>query len=366
MAKLIAKFIVVLVLTSSLTAQAFLVRLGNLAFPLGSRDNQLFGIGLVSGLANDGDKNPNYTLQSLANTFQSIGISVPAQSISSKNVAVVQVTATIRGGMKSGNKLDVTVAAMGDAKSLQGGVLMQTLLYGIDKKVYATAQGPLAVGGFSLGNSGANVQKNHPTTAQIINGASVEREIPETIVRDNSISYVLREPNFTTAARMAEAINVKYPGSSHAESQTTVRVKIPDTYQTAYVDFIAQLEAVEVDPGIPATIVLNERTGTIVATAAIKISSCAVSHGNIVVKIADTPEASQPSPFAQTGQTVVTTRTDVGVTEDKVRLKALPDMPSIERVAALMNEIGATPRDMMAIFEAMKQAGALQAELVVR
>lgn len=365
----LAVTVVAAALLSGQAAHALGVRLGNIATPLGHMDNQLYGIGLVAGLANDGDKNPNYTLQSLANVFQDIGITVPAQSISSKNVAVVLVTATVPPGLKPGNKIDVTVAAMGDAKSLQGGVLLLTQLYGPNKQPYATAQGPLAIGGFSLGSAGAggaNVQKNHPTTGQIIDGAIVQREIPVTLVRDNSIAIVLREQNFSTAARVAEAINAKFPGSSHAESSSTVRVKIPEPYLTAHIDFIAQLEAIEVEPNVPARIIINERTGTIVATAPIKISSCAVSHGNIVVRVAETLEVSQPSAFAQVGQTQVVPRTDTQVTEDKARLRALPEMPSIEKVAAYLNDLGATPRDMMAIFEAMKQAGALQAELVVR
>jgi flagellar P-ring protein FlgI len=364
----ICRLLIAALLATGGTVHAIQVRVRDVSFVLGARDNQLYGIGLVAGLANDGDKDPAYTLQAMQNALQSIGISVPATQITAKNVAVVLVTAVIPPNAKDGSKIDITVASMGDAKSLQGGVLLPTRLYGPngDNVAYASAAGKIAVGGFSLGSSGAggaNVQKNHPTTGQIINGALVERAIPTTVVRGDSIFLVLREHDYSTAARMAEAINEQFPNSCHAEDSTTVRVKIPDLYRNNYVPFIGQLEAVPFEPDTPARIIINERTGTIVVSARTRVSTCAVAHGNIVVKIAETQEASQPSPFAQTGQTVVTTRTDTSVTEDSGRLRALPDLPTVEKLAYWLNQMGATPRDMMAIFEAMKQAGALQAEL---
>lgn len=359
----------ILAFAFALNVSAIQVRVRDVAFILGAQDNQLVGIGLVAGLANDGDKDPAYTLQSLQNTFQSFGIALPAAQLTAKNVAVVLVTANIPPDQKKGSKIDVTVAAMGDAKSLQGGVLMQTLLYGADRNVYATAQGPIAVGGFSLGNAGAggaNVQKNHPTTGQIIGGAIVQAEIPSTRVHGDSIFVVLREQDFSSAARMAEKINEKFPNTSQAESSTTVRVKIPDLYRTATIPFIAQVEAVEFEPDSPARVIINERTGTIVVSARTQIATCAITHGNIVVKVAETLEVSQPAPFAQVGQTQVVPRTDTQVTEQPGHLKALPDMPTVEKLAFFLNQVGATPRDLMAIFEAMKQAGALQAELIIR
>jgi flagellar P-ring protein precursor FlgI len=341
------------------------VRVGDRAFPLGSRDNQLIGIGVVYGLNSDGDKNLAFTLQALANTLRHVGkINVPASAISSKNAAAVMVTANIPHSLKSGNKIDVLVASMGDAKSLQGGVLAITPLVGPDGKTYASAQGALTVGGFSLGTTGANVQKNHPTTAQCT--AIVEESIPVTLVRGDFIEFVLYEPDYTSAARMAEAINAKYPSSSHMMDASTVRIKIPDTYRTAAGDFVAQVQAIEFIPAVRAVVVINERTSTVVATAGVKISSCAVSQGGITVKISETQDVSQPNPFAQTGQTVTTTTANTQVTEAPGRMKALQEMPTVERVAATLNELGATPRDMMAIFQAMKQAGALQAELIIR
>ncbi len=356
-------------LVFALSANASGVRVKDLTIVSGARDNQLVGYGLVVGLAGDGDKDPVYTKQTIANLLQRNGINIPAQTLSAKNVAVVMITADIPAFMKSGARLDITVASMGDAKSLQGGVLLQTPLLGADNKVYAVAQGALAVGGFSVGSGGgggASVTKNHPTVAQIIGGALVEREIPATIVRDNGIEFLLRDPSFTTAARVSAAINEVFTNSSHAVDAMTVHVQLPPGAENLTVDFIARVEAVEVTPDTPARVIINERTGTIVATSRIKISNCAVSHGNITINIASTLDVSQPQPFSKNGTTVVTPRTTTDVTENKTGMVALPELPTVEKVAQSLNALGVTPRDMMAIFQAMKQAGALQAELIIR
>ncbi len=345
------------------------VRVRDLVMVSGARDNQLVGYGLVVGLAGDGDKDPVYTKQTVANMLQRYGINVPAATLSSKNIAVVMVTADIPAFIKPGARLDVNIASLGDAKSLQGGVLMQTPLLGADNKVYAVAQGPLSVGGFSAGQGGgggATVTKNHPTVGQIVGGALVEREIPTEIVRDNAIELLLREPSFTSAARLAVAINILFTNAAHAVDSTTVQVRIPEGAETSAVDFIARLEGIEVTPDTPARIIINERTGTIVATSRIRISNCAVSHGNITINVASTLDVSQPQPFSNTGETTVTPRTQTDVTENKSHLVALPEMPTVEKVASALNTLGVTPRDMMAIFQALKQAGALQAELVIR
>jgi flagellar P-ring protein precursor FlgI len=341
-------------------------RVKDLAMIAGARDNQLVGYGLVTGIAGDGDKNPAYTLQSIANFLQRFGINVPPATLSSKNVAAVMVTADISAFKKNGSRLDVTVSSMGDAKTLQGGVLLQTPLLGADGKVYAVAQGPLSIGGFSAGNDGGSVTKNHPTVGQILGGALVEREIPTDIARDNLLELLLREPDFTSAARIASAINATFTNLCEAVDATTVRVKIPPGLQGTVVDFIARLEAIEVDPDTTARIIINERTGTIVATSRIRVSACAVSHGNITISIANSFDVSQANPFADKGRTVVTPRTDTKVTEQKASLVPLPELPTVEKVAASLNSLGVTPRDMMAIFQAMKQAGALHAELILR
>ncbi|MFO1476605.1 MAG: flagellar basal body P-ring protein FlgI [Verrucomicrobiota bacterium] len=335
----------------------------------GARDNQLVGYGLVAGLAGDGDKDPVYTKQTVANMLRRYGINVPPTTLSAKNVAVVMVTADIPAFNKSGSRIDVQVSSMGDAKSLQGGVLLQTPLFGADNKVYAVAQGPMSIGGFVAGNGGAGgatVTKNHPTVATIIGGAIVEHEIPTTLVHDNNVELVLRDPGFTSAARMAAAINQVFTNSAQAVDSTSVRVHMPDGAEASPIDFIARLENIEVSPEMPARIIINERTGTIVATSRIRIASCAVSQGDITISVASVVDVSQPAPFSDRGHTVAAPRTSTEATETKSALIPLPEMPTVEKVASALNTLGVTPRDMMAIFEAMKQAGALQAELIIR
>jgi len=360
-----------LLLLTGLTASAEGVRVRDLATIAGARDNQLVGFGLVVGLAGDGDKDPVYTKQTVANLLQRYGVNVQSQvsTVSSKNVAVVMVTADIEAFAKPGARIDVQVSSMGDAKSLQGGVLLQTPLMGADNKVYAVAQGAISVGGFTAGGGGgggATVTKNHPTVAQIIGGALVEREIQTSIIRDGTIELLLRDPDFTSAALTAEAINEVFTNAAHALDSSSVQVHLPAGAESELVDFIARLETIEVTLNAPARIILNERTGTIVATASIHIDSCAVSQGSITISVASSQKASQPNPFSNGGQTAVTQSTSTEVTESKSSLITLPEMPTVEKVAAALNALGVTPRDMMAIFLAMKQAGALQAEIIIR
>lgn len=369
-ARLLKAALPVCILLLAFSAFADSVRVRDLVMISGARDNQLVGYGLVVGLAGDGDKDQIYTKQSVANMLQRYGIIIPASTISAKNVAVVMVTADIPAFAKNGSRIDVTVASMGDAKSLSGGVLLQTPLLGADNKVYAVAQGPLVIGGFYAGDGGpggASVTKNHPTTGQIANGALVEREIPTQIVRDKSVELLLRQPGFTSAALLATAINDVFTNAAHAEDSTSVRVQMPPGADADPVSFIASLENIAVTPDTPpARIIINERTGTIVATANIHISSCAVAYGNITINVASTLDVSQPNPFSRKGSTVVTPSTTTDVTESKSSLVALPELPTVEKVAAALNALGATPRDMMSIFQAMKQAGALQADLIVK
>jgi flagellar P-ring protein precursor FlgI len=368
-ARLVCLGLAALAASSGPGARADGVRVKDLVMLAGARENQLMGLGLVTGIAGDGDKNPQYTLQTMANLLQRFGVNLPAATLSSKNVALVLVTADIPAFAKPGARLDVHVSSMGDAKTLQGGVLLQSPLYGADRRVYALAQGPLSVGGFSGGTGGpggATVQKNHPTTAQIIGGALVEKEIPATLVRENLIELLLREPDFTSAARVAAAINARFANCAQALDMTSIRVRLPPGAENSPVEFIALLETVEVVPDTPARVVLNERTGTIVANSRIRISSCAISHGNLTINIASSLAVSQPAPLSQTGATAVTPRTETTVSEPKASLLTVPDLPTVEKVAHALNALGVTPRDMMAIFQAMKQAGALQAELLIR
>jgi flagellar P-ring protein precursor FlgI len=231
------------------------------------------------------------------------------------------------------------------------------------------AQGALVLGSVSSGTEGAggaSVQKNHPTVGLIADGALVEREIPAEIISDHHLQLILREADFTTASHLALALNNRFASSSLALDSATVRVRVPDEFEGDPVDFISILEGLEVEPDMPARIVINERTGTIVTTAHIQISSCAVSHGNLTINIASTQNVSQPTAFSRTGQTAVTQQTDTKVKEEKAAMVALPDLPTVERVASALNALGVTPRDMMSVFQTMKEAGALQAELIIR
>ncbi len=335
----------------------------------GGRDNQLVGYGLVVGLAGDGDGKINFTVQSVANALKRFGIDVPATDIKSGNVAAVMVTSDMGPFRHSGSRMDVTVSSIGDAKSLQGGVLLQTPLLGADDKVYAVAQGPLALGGFlggAGGAGGATVQKNHPTVGTITGGAIVEREIPTQFAPNGSMNLLLRSPDFSTAARVAEVINKKYPGSSLAKDASTVSVYVPAQYLTDYkeVNFLADIGALDVVPDSVARVIINERTGTIIATADVRISRVAISHGSLTITVANNTAASQPAAFSG-GTTSQQSSTQTDVSEGKGAFAVVDDSPTIERVASALNALGVTTRDMMAIFQALKQAGALQAELVM-
>ena len=335
----------------------------------GGRDNQLVGYGLVVGLAGDGDGKINFTVQSVANALKRFGVDVPVADIKSGNVAAVMVTAEMGPFRHSGSRMDVTVSSIGDAKSLQGGILLQTPLLGADDKVYAVAQGPLALGGFlggAGGAGGATVQKNHPTVGTISGGAIVEREIPTQFAPNGSMNLLLRSPDFNTAARVAEVINKKYPGSSLAKDASTVSVYVPSQFLSDFkeVNFLADIGALDVVPDSVARVIINERTGTIIATADVRISRVAISHGSLTITVASNTGTSQPASFSN-GQTTQQNSTQTDVTEGKGAFAVVDDSPTIERVAAALNALGVTTRDMMAIFQSLKQAGALQAELVM-
>jgi flagellar P-ring protein precursor FlgI len=343
-------------------------RLKDLTLIEGGRDNQLIGYGLVVGLAGDGDSNAAATLQSVANVLQRYGLVLNPTDIKSKNVAAVMVTADISAFLKNGSRIDVTVSSMGDAKTLQGGVLLQTPLIGADGKVYAVSQGPIAVGGFIGGQGGpggATVQKNHPTVGAISNGAIVEREIPSILVRDNSLRLLLHNPDFTSAARMADAINAQWSASATAVDAATIRVTLPPDYLGRDVAFISKLGDIEAVPDTLARIVINERTGTIVATSSVRLSQVAISHGSLTITVTSNVGVSQPTAFSQGGTTTPVPSTQTTVNETKGGFSILNDPPTIDRLAAALNALGVSTRDMMAIFQTLKRSGALQAELVI-
>jgi flagellar P-ring protein precursor FlgI len=358
--------LVLAVAFSGLTASA--ARIKDLTNVQGGRDNQLVGYGLVVGLAGDGDSNAITTLRTIGNTLQRYGITVSADQIKTKNAAAVMITADIGAFLKSGSRIDVTVASLGDAKSLQGGVLLQTPLVGADGRVYAVAQGPIAVGGFLGGSGGAGgstVQKNHPTVGIISNGGIVEREIPAAFVQDGVFTLQLQTPDYSSASRMAKAINNVYPGAALARDAASLSVKLPPAYAGREVTFLADVGTIEIDPDVQARIVINERTGTIVATSTVRISQVAISHGSLTITVTQNLGVSQPNSFNNSGQTVVTPSTQTGVTETKGRFVVFNEAPTVDRLAAALNALGVSTREMMSIFQTLKRSGALQAELVI-
>ncbi|MBP7141299.1 MAG: flagellar basal body P-ring protein FlgI [Opitutaceae bacterium] len=343
-------------------------RVKDLTLVGGGRENQLVGYGLVVGLAGDGDSNSQGTLKAVGNSLQRFGITVDSNQIKAKNVAAVMVTADISAFLKNGSRIDVTVASMGDAKSLQGGVLLQTPLIGADGRAYAVAQGAVAVGGFlggTGGAGGATVQKNHPTVGLISNGAIVEREIPAKFVTDGSISLQLHNPDFTSAARMADAINDVFRGAASAADAASVTVQLPESYRGREVAFLADLGQIEVIPDTMARVVINERTGTIVATSTVRLSQVAISLGSLTITVASNVGVSQPNSFNNSGQTTVVPSTQTDVEEHKGSFSVVNEAPSIERLASALNALGVSTREMMAIFQTLKRSGALQAELVI-
>lgn len=344
------------------------VRIKDITLIEGDRDNQLVGYGLVVGLAGAGDSNPNATLHSVANVLQRYGITVnPQQDVTAKNTAAVMVTADISAFLKSGARIDVTVASMGDAKALQGGVLLQTPLLGGDGRTYAVAQGAISIGGFLGGQGGpggATVQKNHPTVGTISNGAIVEREIPAQFVHNGSLRLLLHNPDFTSAARMADAINGQWPLSASAIDSATIQVHLPVRYTGHEVSFISDLGTLDVTPDTLARIVINERTGTIVATSSVRISEVAVADGSLTITVTSNMGVSQPNPLSG-GQTTPTQSTQTSATEVKGSLIIINELPTIEQLATALNSLGVSTREMMAIFQSLKKAGALQADLII-
>lgn len=358
-----------LALAAALPAPAlFGSRIKDLTQIEGGRDNQLVGYGLVVGLAGDGDSNAVATLRSVANVLQRYGLTVNANDIKAKNTAAVMVTAEIGAFLKPGARLDVNVASMGDAKTLQGGVLLQTPLLGADGRVYAVAQGPVAIGGFlggAGGAGGATVQKNHPTVGNISSGAIVEREIQATFVRDNTVRLLLHNPDFTSAARIADAINVKWSAVAQPVDAATIAVTLPESYRGRDVAFLADLGQIESAPDTLARIVINERTGTIVATSTVRLSQVAIAHGSLTITVSSNVGVSQPNAFSPGGQTVAVPSTQTAVDETKGGFQIINAPPTIERLAAALNALGVSTREMMAIFQSLKRSGALQAELVI-
>jgi len=362
--------ILLLFFTSAIVTQAAPVvpatRIKDIAKVQGVRSNQLIGYGLVVGLAGTGDSDDAlFTIQSIANMLQNFGVVVDPKRLEVKNVAAVIVTAQLPPFVKPGDTIDITVSSLGDAKSLQGGTLLQTPLQGADGQVYAVAQGALSVGGYAAGTRGAGQQKNIPTVGLIPNGAIVERSVPmEFRNNDGTITLALSQPDFTTANRITEAIAGRFGDIAIANDPGTVTVYVPSYYRRDIVGFIAAIEELPVIPDAIAKVVINERTGTVVMGTNVTISEVAVAHGGLTVKIESTTEVSQPPPFSR-GSTVVTEQRTVTVEETEGNIVALPGSASVGDVVNALNAVGATPRDIIAILQAIKAAGALNAELQI-
>ncbi len=332
----------------------------------GIRTNQLVGYGLVVGLDGTGDKSgSDFTNHVLANMMERMGIHVIDQSqLKAKNVAVVMVTADLPPFARIGNRIDVVVSSIGEAKSLSGGTLILTPLKGVDGRVYALAQGPVALGGTGAGGAGGGTQKNHLQVARIANGASVEREIPMHLEGRKQLTLSLLNPDFTTAERIADTINTSIgKGIARAVDSSVLILNIPEKMRkNGVAEFIADIETLTIVPDSRAKVVVNEKTGTVVIGENVTISTVAVAHGNLTVTIQKGQNVSQPQPLSQ-GTTVATPKTNVNIKEEKVKVMNLPGSSTIGELVKGLNSIGVSPRDLISILQAIKAAGALQAEL---
>lgn len=350
-------------------APAQAIRLKDLTSLGGVRDNQLVGYGLVVGLNGTGDKSgAQFTIQSLVSMLERQGLTVDPKLVKVKNVAAVMVSAVLPPFARNGAHMDALISSIGDATSLKGGTLLLTPLRAPDGKVYAVAQGPISVGGAftAEGASGSSVSKNHPTVGKISNGALIEREIPLDFSRKTELLLALHNPDFITATRVVQAINRHLGGPlAWAQDAGTIRMKVPEKYKGKVVEMVADIEMLEVTPDVGARVVLDERSGTVVIGENVRISTIAISHGNLSLIIKETPRVSQPSPFSTRGDTTVVPQSEITVKEEKSNLIVLQPGANINDVAKALNAIGVTPRDLIAIFQAIKAAGALQATLEI-
>ncbi len=341
------------------------VRIKDIASFSGVRDNQLVGYGLVVGLSGTGDKKDStFTMRSMVNMLEKMGVQVDAKAMKPKNVAAVMVTAKMPVSAKPGTHIDVTVSSLGDSTSLLGGVLIQTPLKGVDGNIYALAQGALTVGGFSVIGSQAGAQKNITTVAQVPNGAIIERGIPFEFNSQNSLTLNMHAPDFSTTQQVVERLNTALGGDfARADDIATVVLSIPNEFKNNIVPLMASLENLEVIPDMAAKVVVDEKTGTIILGRDVRISRVAVAHGNLQVVVQENLNVSQPGPFSG-GSTMVVPSTDITTREEQRKLNIMEGATLQELVDGL-NAVGATPRDLISILRSMKAAGALHATLEV-
>lgn len=357
-----------LVLLASLSVYG--ARIKDLTDVRGSRSNQLYGYGIVTGLSGQGDSRIEYTELGILNALETLGIRAD-KADKSRNIAAVMVTADIGPFAKEGSRMDVTVSSIGNADSLQGGILLQTPLYGADGNVYTVAQGAVSIGGLSAGGGGgANVQVNHPTVGIVSNGGLVEREIESKILNSgNEIELILRSPDSLTAVKIADAVNKYYPGTSLAVDGGVVNVQVPVDFRGQTTNFLAAVGGIDVKPDVPARVIINERTGTIVATQSVRISPVAVSSSNVTIFLNPTTGVSQPLPFSQ-GATTILQGENADLIEEVGRFEPLdeldpPGASTVNELASALNKLGLTTREMTSILQSIKNAGALQAELII-
>jgi len=364
MRRLAAALLLVLGLTDLLHA----ARIKDIASFRGVRSNQLVGYGLVVGLAGTGDGDDAvFTLQSMSSMLEKMGVTVSPDDIKVKNVAAVMVTAELPPFARSGSRMDALVSSIGNAKTLGGGTLLMTPLKGADGQVYAVAQGPVATGGFLISSgAGDKVAKNFPTVGRVVQGVSVEREIPFDLNQKDSLMLALNKPDFTTATRMAQAINAGLRETvARTQDSGTVHVVVPPGYSGNIAALIATVEGLSVTPDNVSRVVINERTGTVIMGENVRIATVAIAHGNLSVEIKQSFDVSQPMPFSNRGQTVVTPDAQTTVKEGRAPLQVLEAGVSIGEVVRALNALGVTPRDLISILQALKAAGALQADLEI-
>lgn len=346
-------------------------RVKDLASVYGVRENQLVGYGLVTGLDGTGDQTAQtpFTVQSIINMLDEFGVTIPpGTNLQLRNVAAVTLHAELPPFAKKGQTIDVTVSSMGNAKSLRGGSLLMAPLKGADGRIYAIAQGNLVVGGFGAsGQDGSSITVNIPSAGRIPNGATVEREVASSFLTDEYITLNLNTPDFTTANRLAETVNATL-GDATAEAldAVSVSVRAPIDYRQRTA-FVSMLENLEVEPGpVAARVIVNSRTGTVVIGSNVRVTPAAVSHGSLVVTISEQPFASQPiAPFSDAGETVVLPDSEVDISQDTASMFLFEPGTSLDEIVQAVNRVGAAPGDLVAILEALKQAGALRAELVI-
>ncbi len=363
------KFIalIIILLLASLSVASDAVRIKDISRYRGDADIDLIGYGLIIGLDGSGDgKGTQFTIQSLVNMMERMGLTVDPDEVKVKNVAAVMVTGRISSAHKPGSRIDVTVSSVGDATSLQGGTLLMTPLSSLDGTVYAVAQGAVSIGGFNVQlEDGNKIVNNYTLVGRVPGGGLVEKSPPDGAA-GNELYLSLLNPDYTTASRIVDRINLEYGLTAYAVDEATVRVTVPDSlaHPNDRIKFMSTVGNLRVAPDEVARVVINEKTGTIVAGQHVSISPVALAHGNLTINIQTQPVISQPQAFSQ-GQTVVTSQSQVTVNEEVARVMTFPESVTISEIATALNEIGATPRDIIAIFQALKQTGALRAELVL-